>query len=249
MLLIPAIDLKNGRCVRLEQGQMESATIFSDHPLEVAERWIEKGCRRLHIVDLDGAFAGEPKNFSIISAIVKRFKNTPVQVGGGIRDLDTVKEYLEMGVAYVILGTRAIREPEFLELVATRYPGRIILGLDARDGRLSIDGWDQTLGIQAIDFLESIKGLDLAGIVYTDIARDGMLDGLNLTATLDLAMETTVPVIASGGLRDMDDLRRLHLSISRSKTKLLGAITGRAIYAGTLDYEEGQKFLDLQDDS
>lgn len=243
MLLIPAIDLKDGQCVRLKQGRMDDATVFSDDPVAMAVHWAEQGCQRLHLVDLDGAFAGEPRNKSVIGEIAARVDGIPVQIGGGIRDLDTIRQYLDAGVAQVILGTRAVREPAFLEQAAGAYPGQVILGLDARNGLLATEGWDQTLDTSALGFARWAGGLAIAGIVYTDIERDGMLQGLNVPATRALAEATAVPVIASGGVSSLEDLAALKAAFADDSERLMGAITGRAIYAGTLDFRAGQALL------
>ena len=247
MLLIPAIDMKDGQCVRLRQGRMEDATVFSDDPLAMAAHWAEQGCRRLHLVDLDGAFAGEPRNGALVAAIARELGEIPVQIGGGIRSLDIIARYLEAGVSQVILGTRAVQEPDFLASAAERHPGRIILGLDARNGMLATDGWDKTTQTSAVGFAVSASRLDLAAIVYTDIDRDGMLEGLNLAATLALAEAVATPVIASGGISCLEDLAALKAAFAGSSGKLLGAITGRAVYAGTLDFRGGQALLDASD--
>ena len=244
MLLIPAIDLKDGQCVRLQQGRMEDATVFSDDPVAMALHWVQQGCRRLHLVDLDGAFAGAPRNKAIVAEIAGALEQTPVQIGGGIRSLATIGEYLEAGVSQVILGTRAVQEPDFLEAAAKEFPGCIILGLDARDGLLATEGWDQTSTTEAAEFARWAGDLDIAAIVYTDIDRDGMLRGLNVPATLALAQASRVPVIASGGVSSLDDLRTLADAVAASGGELMGAITGRAIYAGTLDFRAGQALLD-----
>ena len=243
MLLIPAVDLKDGQCVRLEQGRMDDATVFSDDPVAMAVHWAEQGCQRLHVVDLDGAFAGEPRNKSLVGAIAAQLGEIPVQIGGGIRDLDTIEQYLDAGVAQVILGTRAVREPSFLETAAAKYPGRVILGLDARSGQLATEGWDQTLETSAVEFAGWAGELDIAAIVYTDIDRDGMLQGVNVPATRVLADATGVPVIASGGVSNLEDLAALKSAFADSPGKLMGAITGRAIYEGTLDFRAGQALL------
>jgi phosphoribosylformimino-5-aminoimidazole carboxamide ribotide isomerase len=244
MLLIPAIDLKDGQCVRLEQGRMDDATVFSDDPAAMALHWLEQGCRRLHLVDLDGAFAGEPRNKEIVREIAGAMQQVPVQIGGGVRNLDTISQYLGAGVSQVILGTRAVQEPEFLESAAREFPGQIILGLDARDGLLATQGWDQTSTVSAVEFARWAGNLDIAAIVYTDIERDGMLQGVNVAATLAMAQATPIPVIASGGVSDLDDLRRLLGGEADSDAELMGAITGRAIYEGTLDFQAGQALLD-----
>lgn len=244
MLLIPAIDMKDGQCVRLRQGRMDDATVFSDDPLAMAAHWASQGCRRLHLVDLDGAFAGEPRNAALVASIAHELGEVPVQIGGGIRSLDIIARYLDAGISQVILGTRAVREPDFLASAAERHPGQIILGLDARNGMLATDGWDETTQISAVSFAERAAGLDLAAIVYTDIDRDGMLEGPNLAATLALAEAVATPVIASGGISCLDDLAALKAAFAASSGNLMGAITGRAIYAGTLDFQAGQALLD-----
>jgi phosphoribosylformimino-5-aminoimidazole carboxamide ribotide isomerase len=244
MLLIPAIDLKDGKCVRLKQGRMSEVTVFSDDPVAMARHWAEQGCRRLHLVDLDGAFAGEPRNRDLIAAIARELSGVPVQVGGGIRQEAVIEAYLEAGVAQVIVGTRAIEEPAFLEKIAAAYAGRVILGLDARDGMLATAGWDETSAQSALEFARWAGELDIAAIVYTDIDRDGMLTGVNAAATVALAEAARVPVIASGGVAGLDDLRALVEAFSGSGGSLLGAITGRAIYAGSLEFRAGQALLD-----
>jgi phosphoribosylformimino-5-aminoimidazole carboxamide ribotide isomerase len=244
MLLIPAIDMKDGQCVRLRQGRMDDATVFSDDPLAMAAHWAEQGCRRLHLVDLDGAFAGEPRNGALVAAIARELGEIPVQIGGGIRSLDIIERYLDAGVSQVILGTRAVQDPDFLASAAERHPGRIILGLDARNGMLAIDGWDKTTQTSAVGFAMGASRLDLAAIVYTDIERDGMLEGLNLAATVALAEAVETPVVASGGISCLDDLAALKAAFAGSSGRLMGAITGRAIYAGTLDFRAGQALLD-----
>ena len=251
MLLIPAIDLKNGSCVRLRQGRMDDATVFSDDPVAMAEHWLGEGARRLHIVDLNGAFEGRPANGDVIRRMVAAVgARMPVQVGGGIRSFDVIDVYLDAGAEAVIIGTRAVREPEFLEEAADRYPGRIILGLDARDGWVATEGWDQTSTVSAIEFAERTRHLNLAAIVYTDIERDGMMQGLNVPATLEIARAAATPVIASGGVTNLDDLTALKAAHAAAvdggaaHDDLLGVITGRAIYEGTLGVNEGQALLD-----
>jgi phosphoribosylformimino-5-aminoimidazole carboxamide ribotide isomerase len=244
MLLIPAIDQKDGKCVRLKQGRMDDVTVFSDDPVAMAVHWKSLGCRRLHLVDLDGAFAGEPKNRAVIQAITEAMEAVPVQVGGGIRDRETIAAYLDAGISQAIIGTRAIEAPEFLESMAAEFPGQLILGLDARDGMLAVAGWDETSSVEAVAFARATSALPLAGIVYTDIARDGMLTGVNVEATVRMAEATTVPVIASGGVTSLEDLSELKAAFQNSSGTLMGAITGRAIYAGTLDFQAGQSLLD-----
>lgn len=242
-LLIPAIDLKDGQCVRLKQGRMDDATVFSDDPVAMACHWRDQGCRRLHIVDLDGAFAGEPRNKTLIKDMAAALPGVSIQVGGGVRTVATISSYLEAGVDQVIVGTRAVEEPSFLEEAASRFPSHVILGLDAKDGMVATDGWDVISDKSAIEFARWAGSLDLAGIIYTDIAKDGMLQGANVAATLELALATSIPVIASGGVSTLDDLKELKRAFAGQPASLLGIITGRAIYAGTLDFGAGQKLL------
>ena len=244
MILIPAIDLKEGRCVRLEQGRMEDVTVFSDDPVAMVDRWREAGGRRLHVVDLDGAFAGKPRNRDLIERMVAAANSMPVQVGGGIRDADTVAAYFDAGVGFAIVGTAAIENPAFLEEVALRFPGQIILGLDARSDQLAVSGWAETKGGSALDFGRRAGELPLAGIVYTDIDRDGLLGGVNVESTVAMAEASGLPVVASGGVSNLDDLERLKVGFAASDGELLGVITGRAIYDGRLDLKQGQAVLD-----
>lgn len=245
MELIPAIDLKNGQCVRLRQGRMDDATVFSDDPVAMACSWARQGARRLHIVDLDGAFAAQPKNRALVGRMVAAIPDVPVQLGGGIRSLDIARAYFDEGVARLIVGTRAIEEPAFLDALSNEFPGQILLGLDARAGRLATAGWDRTTDLLATDFARAVAALPLAGIVYTDIDRDGMLEGVNIEATLALAQCSATPVIASGGVHQLEDLDRLCSAIAtRGGRGLAGVITGRALYAGTLQLAEGQRLLD-----
>ena len=244
MLLIPAIDLKDGSCVRLRQGRMNDATVYSDDPVAMAQHWVAQGGRRIHIVDLDGAFAGEPRNRELIQNVVSAIGDVPVQVGGGIRSEAVVESYLEAGVSCVIVGTKAVEEPEFLARIAMQFPQQVMLGLDARSGRVATDGWDNTSGQLAIDLAIAASELPVAGIVYTDIDRDGMLQGLNVESTLSLAVDSKVPVVASGGVTNMKDLELLKTAFAEHSDLLIGAITGRAIYEGTLDVTQGQALLD-----
>ncbi len=244
MILIPAIDLKEGKCVRLRQGRMDDATVFSDDPVAMASHWRAQGARRLHVVDLDGAFAGTPKNRNLIERMVEAMGDVPVQVGGGIRSLDMVDAYLGAGVDAVIVGTRAVEDPEFLRAVATAHPNRVLFGLDARDGKVATDGWDNTSTQSAVALASSAAELPLAGVVYTDIERDGMMSGLNVAATRELAENAGLAVIASGGVTSLADLDALKTAFSDRPELLLGAITGRAIYEGTLELPAGQALLD-----
>ncbi len=241
MLLIPAIDLKDGKCVRLRQGRMEDETVFSDDPLEVARRWVDAGARRLHLVDLNGAFEGRPVNAGVIRQIADAFPDLPIQVGGGIRDEDTVQTYLDAGVQYVIIGTKAVSAPHFVNDLCLEFPGHIIVGLDAKDGKVAIEGWSKLSNHDVIDMAQHFERDGVEAIVYTDISRDGMMSGVNVEATARLARAITVPVIASGGITDLDDIRRL---CEAAEEGIVGAITGRAIYEGTLDFAEGQKLAD-----
>jgi len=241
MLVIPAIDLKNGKCVRLRQGRMNEDTVFSDDPVAVADRWVAAGARRLHIVDLNGAFAGRPINAGVIEAIVKAHPELPVQVGGGIRDEETIQAYLDAGVRYVILGTKAVNVPHFVGDICAEFPGHVIIGLDAKDGKVAIDGWSKLSGHDVIDLAQRFQDEGVDAIVYTDIGRDGMLSGVNIDATLRLAQSISIPVIASGGITNLDDIRRL---CEIEGHGIVGAITGRAIYEGTLDLAEAQKLAD-----
>jgi phosphoribosylformimino-5-aminoimidazole carboxamide ribotide isomerase len=245
VLLIPAIDLKDGQCVRLRQGRMDDSTVFSSDPVAMAAHWKDQGARRLHIVDLDGAFAGVPRNGDLIREMVAVMGDVPVQVGGGIRTEAIIEAYLDAGVQGLILGTKAVNEPDFLRAMARAYAGKILLGLDARGGVVATEGWDKETGIQALDFVRDITALPLAGIVYTDIDRDGMMQGLNVASTLALAKAAQLPVVASGGVTELADLQALKDAFVEDTALLLGAITGRAIYEGTLDVAAGQALLDV----
>ncbi|MEN8213298.1 MAG: 1-(5-phosphoribosyl)-5-[(5-phosphoribosylamino)methylideneamino]imidazole-4-carboxamide isomerase [Pseudomonadota bacterium] len=241
MLIIPAIDLKDGKCVRLRQGRMEDDTVFSDDPVDMAKRWVEAGARRLHLVDLNGAFAGEPVNGEVVRAITQAYPDLPVQVGGGIRDAETIGAYLQAGVEFCIIGTKALREPEFIDRVCAEFPGHIIVGIDARDGMVAVEGWAEVSDVPAVDLAARFEHAGVSAIVYTDISRDGMMQGVNAEATAALAESISIPVIASGGITNMDDIHRL-LQVAGSG--ISGAITGRAIYEGTLDFNEAQRVAD-----
>ena len=242
MLIIPAIDLKDGKCVRLKQGDMTDATIFSDDPVATARRWMELGARRLHVIDLNGAAAGKPKNESAIRAIADAVgEKMPIQLGGGIRDLDTIERYLDAGVSYVIIGTAAVKTPGFLHDACTAFTGHVLVALDAKDGKVAVDGWSKMTGHDVVDLAKKFEDYGVEAVIYTDIGRDGMLTGVNIEATVALARQLTVPVIASGGLSDIEDVKKLCAVEGEGIT---GAITGRAVYQGTLDFEEAQKVAD-----
>lgn len=240
MLVIPAIDLKEGKCVRLRQGNMDDSTVFGEDPVEMAKRWVDAGAERLHIVDLDGAFAGQPRNAKAVHAIAKAFPDLPIQIGGGVRDEDTVQAYLDAGVEYVIIGTRAVSAPHFVNDLCLEFPGRIIVGLDAKDGKLAVDGWSKLSHHDVIDLAQHFEADGVVAFVYTDIARDGMMKGPNVEATARLASNVRVPVIASGGISSLDDLRNL---AAREDEGITGAIVGRALYEGAFTLEEARKAL------
>ena len=242
MLIIPAIDLKDGHCVRLRQGVMEDATVFSEDPAAMARHWKEKGARRLHLVDLNGAFAGKPKNEAAVKTIVKEVgDDLPIQLGGGIRDLDTIERYLDAGVSYIIIGTAAVKPPGFLHEACDAFPGHIMVGLDAKGGKVAVDGWSKLTGHDVADLAQRFEGYGVEAIIYTDIGRDGMMTGVNIEATVELAKPLHVPVIASGGITNEDDVRKL---CAVQDEGIMGAITGRAIYEGTLDFAKAQKLAD-----
>jgi phosphoribosylformimino-5-aminoimidazole carboxamide ribotide isomerase len=241
MLIIPAIDLKDGQCVRLRQGLMDDSTVFSDDPVAMAKRWVDAGCRRLHLVDLNGAFAGEPVNGDVVTAIARAYPDLPVQIGGGIRSLETIEHYVSSGVDFVIIGTKAVKEPAFVAEACKAFPGKVIVGLDAKDGRVATDGWAEISDVMAADLAKRFEAYGVSAIVYTDIARDGMMQGVNVEATVAMAQASSIPVIASGGITNLDDIRALNAVASQGIT---GAITGRAIYEGSLDVAEAQQLCD-----
>jgi len=238
MLLMPAIDLKDGHCVRLVQGDMNNSTTFGDNPAEMAQRWLNAGARRLHLVDLNGAFAGKPVNESAIRSILRTVgDDIPVQLGGGIRDLDTIERYLDAGITYVIIGTAAVKNPGFLQDACSAFGGHIIVGLDAKDGRVATDGWSKLTGHEVIDLAQKFEDYGVESIIYTDIGRDGMLSGINIDATVKLAQSLSIPVIASGGLSSMADIEALCAVESEG---IEGVICGRSIYTGALDFAAAQ---------
>ena len=242
MILIPAIDLKDGHCVRLKQGDMDQATTFGEDPAAMARNWLDKGARRLHLVDLNGAFAGKPQNFSAIKAILREVgDDIPVQLGGGIRDLDTIEKYIDSGLRYVIIGTAAVKNPGFLKDACTAFGGHIIIGLDAKDGKVATDGWSKLTGHEVVDLAQKFEDWGVESIIYTDIGRDGMLSGINIDATVKLAQSLSIPVIASGGLSNMADIEQL---CAVEDEGVEGVICGRAIYSGDLDFAAAQARAD-----
>jgi phosphoribosylformimino-5-aminoimidazole carboxamide ribotide isomerase len=244
MLIIPAIDLKDGQCVRLRQGLMDDTTVFSNDPCEMAAKWVNEGARRLHLVDLNGAFEGKPINADCVNEITKKFPDLPVQIGGGIRDLKIASTYIEAGISYLIIGTMAVTHPQFVSELCREFPGKIIVGLDANNGLVATDGWAKQTDIHVIDLSKKFEQDGVSSIVYTDIARDGMMQGVNVEATADLARQTSIPIIASGGITNLDDIAGL---LHHAKEGIMGAITGRAIYEGTLDFSAAQTMSDVYD--
>jgi phosphoribosylformimino-5-aminoimidazole carboxamide ribotide isomerase len=250
MLLIPAIDLKDGHCVRLKQGDMEQATVFSEDPAQMARHWLEQGARRLHLVDLNGAFAGKPRNEAAVKSIIAAVRNfalandveeIPIQLGGGVRDLDTIERYLDGGLSYIIIGTAAVKNPGFLHDACSAFPGQIIVGLDAKDGKVATDGWSKLSGHEVIDLAKKFEDYGCEAIVYTDIGRDGMMGGVNVDATVKLAQSVGIPVIASGGVHNIKDVEAL---CAVEDEGIEGVICGRSIYEGTLNLREAQAHAD-----
>jgi phosphoribosylformimino-5-aminoimidazole carboxamide ribotide isomerase len=241
MLLIPAIDIKDGRCVRLRQGRMDDETVFSDDPVAMAERWVEAGARRLHLVDLDGAVAGGRRNEAVVERIARAYPDLPIQVGGGVRDVDAVQAYLDVGVQYVIVGTKAVSAPHFVNDLCLEFPGHIIVGLDAKDGKVAVDGWSKLSNHDVVDLAMHFENDGVAAIIYTDISRDGMMGGPNVEATVRLAQSVHIPVIASGGVSGMADIEAL---CAVEEEGISGVVIGRALYEGSLDFAEAQKRAD-----
>ncbi|QKQ24463.1 1-(5-phosphoribosyl)-5-[(5-phosphoribosylamino)methylideneamino]imidazole-4-carboxamide isomerase [Candidatus Ruthia endofausta] len=241
MVVIPAIDLKDGQCVRLRQGLMTDTTVFSDNPVEMAAQWVEQGTRRLHLVDLNGAFEGKPVNAVSVTEIVSAFPDLPVQIGGGIRNMQIANTYIEVGISYLIIGTMAVTNPEFVSELCREFPGKVIVGLDANDGLVATQGWAQQTDLNVVDLSKKFEQDGVSSIVYTDIACDGMMQGVNVKATVNLAKQTSIPIIASGGITNMEDISGL---LVEAHFGIMGAITGRAIYEGTLDFKQAQQFCD-----
>lgn len=236
MLIIPAIDLKDGHCVRLQQGDMKSATVFSEDAGATARHWADLGAKRLHVVDLNGAFAGKPRNEAAVKDIVAAVgEDMPIQLGGGVRDLDTIERYLDDGITWIVIGTAAVKNPGFLHEACDAFPGHIIVGLDAKDGKVATDGWSKLTGHDVVDLAKRFQDYGVEAVIYTDIGRDGMMTGINIDATVKLAQALTIPVIASGGLNSLDDVKRLMAVESEG---IIGAITGRAVYEGKLDFKK-----------
>jgi phosphoribosylformimino-5-aminoimidazole carboxamide ribotide isomerase len=241
MILIPAIDLKDGQCVRLKQGRMDETTVFSNRPLDMAQRWVNEGAKRLHLVDLNGAFDGRPVNGEVVEEIAKAFPDLPIQIGGGIRDAATVQAYLDAGVQYCIIGTKAVEDPDFVVQLCQQFAGHIIVGIDAKNGMVATDGWDKVSSVSAIDLAQKFEQAGVSSIVYTDIARDGMMTGPNIEATAELARAISIPVVISGGMSNMQDI---HNACSIEETGVIATILGRSIYEGTIDLQEAQTVVD-----
>lgn len=243
MQIIPAIDLKDGQCVRLRKGVMEDSTVFSDDPVAVAGQWVDQGAKRLHLVDLNGAFEGKPVNGQVVTEIAKAFPNLPIQIGGGIRSAETIQHYVDAGVTYVIIGTKAVKDPQFVKDMCREFPGRIIVGLDAKGGLVATDGWAEVSQVKATTLAKQFEADGVSAIVYTDIDRDGMMQGVNVPATVEMARASSLPIIASGGITNLSDIQAL-LAQAHEGAGICGAITGRAIYEGTLDLAEAQALCD-----
>lgn len=243
MLIIPAIDLKDGRCVRLKQGDMNTATVFSDDPVAMARHWAAQGAKRLHIVDLNGAIAGRPKNEKVIRAMIAAVGDkVQIQLGGGIRDLDAIESYIDAGVTYVIIGTAAVKNPGFLSDACYAFPGHVIAGLDAKEGKVAVEGWSKLTGHDVIDLAKKYEDYGIEALIYTDIGRDGMMSGINIEATLKLAQQLKTPIIASGGLNSLKDVQAVCEKLVPEG--VIGAIAGRALYEGTIDLQKAQAAAD-----
>jgi phosphoribosylformimino-5-aminoimidazole carboxamide ribotide isomerase len=243
VLIIPAIDLKDGRCVRLQQGRMASATVFSDDPVAMAKHWAAEGAKRLHVVDLNGAIAGRPKNEKVIRDMIEALGGKlPIELGGGIRDLDTIESYIDAGVTYVVIGTAAVKNPGFLSDACYAFPGHIIAGLDAKDGRVAVEGWSKMTGHDVVDLAKKFEEYGVEALIYTDIGRDGMMSGVNIEATLKLAQSIKTPIIASGGLNSIKDVQAICEILAPEG--VIGTIAGRALYEGKLDLKKAQAAAD-----
>jgi phosphoribosylformimino-5-aminoimidazole carboxamide ribotide isomerase len=243
VLIIPAIDLKDGRCVRLKQGDMSTATVFSEDPVAMARHWLAQGAKRLHVVDLNGAVAGRPKNEKVIREMIRAVgEQLPIQLGGGIRDLDTIESYMDAGVTWVVIGTAAVKNPGFLSDACYAFPGHIIAGLDAKDGKVAVEGWSKLTGHDVVDLARKFEEYGVEALVYTDIGRDGMMGGVNIEATLKLAQAIKTPVIASGGLNGVQDVQAICEKLVPEG--VIGTIAGRALYEGKLDLKKAQAAAD-----
>ena len=243
MLVIPAIDLKDGQCVRLRQGKMNESTVFSDSPVDMAGHWVEQGAQRLHVVDLNGAFTGNLVNSEIVASIVESFPDLEVQIGGGIRTLKSIEFYLGIGARFVIIGTAALKDPDFVAEACQIYPGKVILGLDTINGKVATEGWAEVSETSPTEIVSKFSEFGVQAVVYTDIARDGMMQGCNIEATVELARQSPIPIIASGGIARLDDIIDLHSAAKEEVgANIVGAITGRAIYEGKLDLMAAQKY-------
>jgi phosphoribosylformimino-5-aminoimidazole carboxamide ribotide isomerase len=241
MNLIPAIDLKQGQCVRLRQGRMEDSTVFSDDPVAMASQWVSQGCKRLHLVDLDGAFEGKPVNADVIKLISAAHPDLPIQIGGGIRTIESARAYIEAGVSYVIIGTQAVRDPDFVTELCVAFPGKVIVGIDANNGMVAVQGWAENSNQSALKLARKFENQGVSSIVYTDISRDGMMQGVNVEATSQLASAINIPVIASGGVTDVNDIIKLN---EAKHTGIEGVIIGRALYEGSISLEQAQQYID-----
>jgi phosphoribosylformimino-5-aminoimidazole carboxamide ribotide isomerase len=241
MKIIPAIDIQNGNCVRLKQGDFTKETIFHSSPIDMAQKWVDEGAERLHIVDLDGARLGSPINMTVISKICDKFPSIPVQIGGGIRDLETAEKYLSAGASFIIVGTKAVEDPNFIKILCSKFPNKVIVGIDAKNGEVATEGWLSISDKNAIDFAKIFENLGVAEIVYTDIEKDGMMKGLNIKATLDLAKNVKIPIIASGGVSCIEDIYKIG---AYTKSGISGIIIGRALYEKKFNIEEAKKVFD-----